>query len=424
MPSGGWPSSSVAWGSSHAQSRSAVTHHPPLAARPDARAAPGRCRCAGAGHGRAVRRADRERHPGGGAAAIIAPQGSRLSLPIRVASSLHVTTNPIVIRRWVLLPVGKPCDERRRAESERILRTQPYIAQASVRAVADTGGTVFILVETTDEYTPVLATGGSSASPLLRSAARGGRQHCRRRDLCGGGVAARRPPRLVWRARAHYQLFGRPYLFDASAYRGDEGKSSYSILATHPLYTDLQRVAWLLTTSDLNYLYGFARPDSGAVLLGQERQFTNVGAVVRIGQPGQLSLFGLSFSQEEVLPRIPPVRDTLPDSPRYAELFERYPRHRSARVNALWAVATSGSAACRTSTRSAARRTSAPVSSSARSSAAAFACSVRPTTTFWWPVSCMPARATSATSSASKRAAKDATSSTPTAGMALWGAVG
>ena len=44
----------------------------------------------------------------------------------------HVVTREDVIRRFLLLHVGGRCTELRRTESERILRAQPFIADATI----------------------------------------------------------------------------------------------------------------------------------------------------------------------------------------------------------------------------------------------------------------------------------------------------
>src|SRR5215210_1501753 len=46
----------------------------------------------------------------------------------RQVTSLHATTNPEIIERFLRLKTGEPCTELRRSESERILRAQPYLA--------------------------------------------------------------------------------------------------------------------------------------------------------------------------------------------------------------------------------------------------------------------------------------------------------
>jgi len=52
---------------------------------------------------------------------------------------------------FLLLSARQPCTERLRAESERILRFQPFLADATVRAFPDDVGGVRIEVESIDE---------------------------------------------------------------------------------------------------------------------------------------------------------------------------------------------------------------------------------------------------------------------------------
>ena len=83
--------------------------------------------------------------------------------PLRFATDLHTTTQPSVIRRFLIVKEGRPCIELERAESERILRAQPFLADASIAVIPDTAGTVALLVETRDELTPVLGVSTSGA---------------------------------------------------------------------------------------------------------------------------------------------------------------------------------------------------------------------------------------------------------------------
>ena len=46
----------------------------------------------------------------------------------------HAVTQARVVKAYLLLAVGQRCTERNRAESERLLRAQPYLASAAVRA--------------------------------------------------------------------------------------------------------------------------------------------------------------------------------------------------------------------------------------------------------------------------------------------------
>ena len=83
-------------------------------------------------------------------------------------ASQHVTTKSSVVKTFLLLQPGQECTEFRLAESERILRTQPFLAGASVRAFPDSANGVRIQVKTTDEI-PLVAGGemrGSSISAV------------------------------------------------------------------------------------------------------------------------------------------------------------------------------------------------------------------------------------------------------------------
>ena len=56
-----------------------------------------------------------------------------------------------VSRAYVRLKIGEPCSDRALAESERMLRAQPFVASASVRAISDGAGGVRIRVDVVDE---------------------------------------------------------------------------------------------------------------------------------------------------------------------------------------------------------------------------------------------------------------------------------
>ena len=58
----------------------------------------------------------------------------------RFAAKQHYTTKESVIRRYLALQLGDRCTEVRRAESERILRAQPFLADATVLAYDDGQG--------------------------------------------------------------------------------------------------------------------------------------------------------------------------------------------------------------------------------------------------------------------------------------------
>src|SRR3954468_117486 len=85
----------------------------------------------------------------------------------RWAAKQHATTRESVIRRYLALQLGDMCTEVRRAGSERILRAQPFIADATVLAYADGNGGVILSVATVDEVSVILGLGITASQPHL-----------------------------------------------------------------------------------------------------------------------------------------------------------------------------------------------------------------------------------------------------------------
>ena len=253
--------------------------------------------------------------------------------PARFANSLHATTQEAVVRRFLLLQVGQPCDEDQRAETERILRAQPFIADARVLAVDDGSGGVTLQVRTLDELSPIIGASARGNRPYLTGVKVGNG------NVFGSGVYAS----VEWRdnelrdtyaARlVDYQFMGRPYVLALEGARREVGFSSWLTEFSHPFLTDRQRIAWRATAGESREVFQFLRPDGAPIPLRMMRNFGDVGGVVRIGQPGRLSLFGMSFSREVDGPSLLPGPDPAIDH--VASLFGR---RKNARVNALWGV--------------------------------------------------------------------------------------
>jgi hypothetical protein len=254
--------------------------------------------------------------------------------PIRWASALSTTTEPSVIRRYLILQPGMPCDERRRAESERLLRVQPFIARSSIRAFDDGRGGVRLVVETTDEVTTVIGAGASG--PRLTGLRLGDR------SVAGSGTSVV----AEWRDGelrdtyglqvVDYQFLGRRYILDVAAAQRDLDRHDWHVDLGHRFLTDEQRIAWRATAAESRELFGFLRgPDLEPAMLGMDRTFIDIGGVIRIGVPGRLSLFGVSISRETDGIRLPTVQDSTVD---YAALRAPFVERSNARLNALWAV--------------------------------------------------------------------------------------
>jgi hypothetical protein len=209
----------------------------------------------------------------------------------------HETTEPALIRRFVTLYPGRPCTEFRLSESERILRAQPYLADAAVITQRDGEG-VRVEVHTVDEV-PVVA-GARVSGRSIRAASLGtmnflgagihveGRweQYKDRRQGFGGRIA-------------HPQVLGRPYALVFDGMRRTVGEN-FLVTLSHPFYTDLQRIAWHSGYSVARDHVHLGRPDRSGLLQPVDRWMWNVGGVIRFGPPRQLVLIGGMLLGERV----------------------------------------------------------------------------------------------------------------------------
>jgi len=264
------------------------------------------------------------------------------SVPVlnEIARSVHATTRPDLIRRYLLMARGDTCTELRRSESERILRAQPFLADASVQAFPTDSGGVDLEVRTIDETSAIIGGGITSASPFLTSARVGSS------NLGGGGIY------LVgnWRHEPNfrdgfgirftdYQLGALPYILGVEGQQDPLG-NHWQIASAHPFLTDLQRVAWSARGGSTDDYVFFSTNREQQHALNSQRSFYNVGGLVRVGPPGRLSLFGASVSGEREMPGLEPILVTpagaLADTT--TAFANRYVPHRIARINALWGV--------------------------------------------------------------------------------------
>ena len=212
----------------------------------------------------------------------------------RIGFASPTRTN--VVRRFLLVEAGSPCTERQRAESERILRLQPFLADATVRAVPDGAGGVRLEVETIDEI-PVVV--GASLDGWRPSALTLGN-----RNVGGGGIyiAVRGERGLAYQDGASLRLvanqaLGRPYTFALFTERAPLG-SSLTVALGHAFLTDLQRTAWHVGYGDIDGYMSFVRPIGDPLSLGVERSFWDVGGVTRIGIRGRRAYFGGLLTHE------------------------------------------------------------------------------------------------------------------------------
>ena len=260
----------------------------------------------------------------------------------RLAAKQHKTTRESVIRRYLALQLGDRCTELRRTETERILRSQPFIADASVLAYPDGNGGVTLLVTTVDEVSLILGAGLGGSGGAIHALQLG------EDNLMGAAIhldgvwrKGRQPFRDEFAGKfVDYQFLGRPYQLSAEGGRRDLG-SDWRTELSHPFLTDLQRLSWRTTAGNQNGYFYFRRPGADPSALRLIRSYSDVGGVVRIGPPqGRLALIGGSLSFEDESPSSTPVTvsdlGVLPDTS--TALINRYTKHQTARINGLWGL--------------------------------------------------------------------------------------
>ncbi|HEY4305571.1 MAG TPA: hypothetical protein VGM82_13950 [Gemmatimonadaceae bacterium] len=256
-----------------------------------------------------------------------------------IVSAIHTTTRPEVIRRFLLLNQGDACNELRRSESERILRAQPFIAEASVRMLKVDDQNV-LEVRTTDEVALIVGVAATTASPQFRFARVGDS------NINGEGIYVAGDWREGKGFRDGYggkfvdnQLLGKPYTLTAEGHVTPLG-SNWNIDAAHAFQTDIQRIAWRARIGADDDYAQFRATDTSTHSLRVRRNFFDAGGIIRLGPPGRLSLFGASISGDDERPGKIPVlisdNGFWPDTS--SELLNRYRDHRIARINALWGI--------------------------------------------------------------------------------------
>ena len=257
-----------------------------------------------------------------------------------LVSGVHVTTSPDLVRRFLVLERGKPCTSTLRADSERILRGQPFLAGASVTTADDGRGGVRVEVVTIDEISLVASGAVSQESPYV-SALRLGSSNVEGMGIYAAGEWRDGDfYRDSWRGTTiAYQLLGRPLQLAVDAERRQLG-GGWSTELRHPFLTDVQRIAWRAAIGSSRDYFPFVQDDAPHPSVPLMRKFGDVGFVLRVGEPGRLSLFGASISREESSPSLDIVVVTdsgLIPAPN-SMLTLRYTARRAARLNFLWGV--------------------------------------------------------------------------------------
>lgn len=222
----------------------------------------------------------------------------RFTWAYRLANRMHVRTRESVIRRELLFREGDCHRPSLLEDSERILRSTGYLADADVFSVPQPDGSYDVIVETRDEWSTRLeVTAGSGQGPGIE---------LREDNLLGRGarVAAfwrEQQGERVYGARVGTsQLFGTHLDAQVSLARTPVGiAASERVLL--PFRGEGARWAWrqALARDERNFEY-FVPMEGGLQrsLFPVERTAFDLGVVRRIGRRGHLTLLGAALAGE------------------------------------------------------------------------------------------------------------------------------
>jgi hypothetical protein len=193
--------------------------------------------------------------------------------------SMQPQTPAHVVRDFVLLRAGDTCDEAKREDSERILRSQPYIGAAAIRTVRTGQDSVRLVIETIDEYNIFAEGWGVTGVPIgtelgttnlfdgARAVSVTGEYG--RGAALGGGVKF-----------TDYQAFNQPLrLYLNWASRPLERYSSASL--TRPFLTDFQPYAWLTDVTQSRSYFTFHETSIRDVSLDYDERSWAIGGLRR-----------------------------------------------------------------------------------------------------------------------------------------------
>lgn len=210
-------------------------------------------------------------------------------------------TRESAIAPFLMVRDGDPCTEMGLAETERVLRAQPYLADVRARAVSDGAGGVRVEIMAVDDIRSIIGLGFRDGEPTKLKLGSG--------NVAGYGLRAFAQWQQGFAFRdgwgavfTHYHVFGRPFLFEGVLERQPLGDIATASLS-RPLYSQLQNLAWSASVARVDRYQPFVRTDDEPTLsldVGRRSWATN--ALYRIGG-GSLGLFaGVLLAGDRVAP--------------------------------------------------------------------------------------------------------------------------
>lgn len=212
----------------------------------------------------------------------------------------HRTSRESAITPFLLLETGDDCTSFEVEESARLLRAQPYISDATVRAIPDGAGGVTLDVETEDEIPVVIDGRLRGATPT--------RIRYGSNNVFGSGIYGHLQWeqgfafRDGWSARVtHFHAFRRPFIASVSAARRPLGEE-LTLSLGQPWLTEFQRHAFHTEVRhDIRYPE-FIRPSGDPLSISVKRRFWSAGAVTRIGGRSAGTFGGVLFTHDRIEP--------------------------------------------------------------------------------------------------------------------------
>jgi hypothetical protein len=272
-------------------------------------------------------------------ARVFSEEHERLPGIVRWAgNAMSWRTRPAAINGELRFRAGEPCDPRRLAESERILRAQPHIREASITTAPAPGDSVDVEVTTHDEW----SLGGNIRFDTrnerpLRAA------RITEENLLGRGIFAQmryddygRQPGLVFDL-LHPQFPGRT---DAEVVGGKTSVGPVGeVTFRHQFESEFDRFAGRVSARWREEPFIFNSRRFNTVVQPQVSAGADVGLLRRWGPFGRQALLGLSLAAERLF-ATDDIVATLPadDSAAAGALVGRYTERRRLSLNLIAGV--------------------------------------------------------------------------------------
>ncbi|MBX9929099.1 MAG: hypothetical protein K2X99_09320 [Gemmatimonadaceae bacterium] len=258
----------------------------------------------------------------------------------RIANRLLVGTPtvPAAIRPFLLFREGDWCLERRRSESERLLRLLPYIADATIHAEPDGPDGVRLDVVVFDDVRSTVELLFDGATP--RTVAVTNRSVGGRGQLVRGSWTRGTPFRSgVGGTFRDYHLMGQPVTGTVTIDRFPLG-GYQEVSAARPLLSDEQWSGWRALVIDADHFLRYRTASGERPALRVRRQVADLDAVARISSGPVRWFAGGEIAYDRIRPDADGVliADEGLVAPTDPALAQRYPARSGVRIGPVLGV--------------------------------------------------------------------------------------